>query len=247
MPAKPTVTFRESDRRPGFRARHLMRQVARNRNQNVRRSAFNELMVHLSRRHRQKLPAAPVSLKAPGDHRPLTLKARHLLRSLRGARSWPVVRRILAELHREIERGKRMRTRVARSKPVRSVRKAGRKTVRAGRAVRSGVQRAHEPHLARAERKHAGRDAGTVRPAPEPVKVRAVMVPREPEAGRTVRAPGGQERAWREAQAGRLEEQAAGARSRGRPGYAGRLDEEASRHRSWLADRDPAPHARTRT
>ena len=105
-----------ADKRPGFRARHLIRQVFRNKNFNVRLTAFNELMHHLSKRHRKKMPAAPLSLKAPGLRVPMTGHARHLLRRLRKARAWDVVRRILAEIHREITKAHRRAVRIARAK-----------------------------------------------------------------------------------------------------------------------------------
>ena len=176
------------DKRVGFRGRHLIRQVLRNKNQNVRRSAFNELTSHLSRRHGRKIPVVPLALRVPGEHRPLTRKARHLLRHLRQARTWTVTRRLLAELHREIEqrnrRGRALRAVRSGTRRVkgraqatgRAARTAGRGMAQAGRWTRRTASRAQEPGIARAERKQAEREKGTRRP---PLTVRAARTVRE--------------------------------------------------------------------
>jgi len=157
------------DKRVGFRGRHLIRQVLRNRNQNVRRSAFNELTAHLSRRHGRKMPVVPLAHRAPGEHRRLTRKARHLLHNLRQARTWTVTKRLLSELHREIEQ------RARRHKAARAVRNGarrvtgtaratGRAAARAGRWTRRAAVRGQERLLTRAERRQDDREKGKRHP-----------------------------------------------------------------------------------
>jgi hypothetical protein len=157
------------DKRVGFRGRHLIRQVLRNRNQNVRRSAFNELTAHLSRRHGRKMPVVPLAHRAPGEHRRLTRKARHLLRHLRAAKTWTVTKRLLSELHREIEQRARRHkaARAVRNGATRvtgTARAAGRAAARAGRWTRRTAVRGQERLLTRAERRQDDREKGKKRP-----------------------------------------------------------------------------------
>jgi hypothetical protein len=157
------------DKRIGWRARHLISQILRNKNQNVRRAGFNELVSHVSRRHRRQSPVAPLQLRVPGEHRKLTRNARHLLRHLRQAKTWAVARRILGELHRELEQRIR-RSRIARTArrgvqaAGRGARATGRTGARAYRGTRNGVRKVTERHLTWAERRHAAHAAGTRRP-----------------------------------------------------------------------------------
>jgi hypothetical protein len=151
------------------KARHLIRQLRRTKNAALQRLHLHELRHAISRRHGFRGPKRTPDLGRAGHFRPLTRRAKQLLTRLRKARVWSVQKRIVNELAREIEKGRYLRDRVmgaaarARKVPERMVAREKRvreRLARGGRTLRGRVQRAHEPHLARAERRQAEREAG---------------------------------------------------------------------------------------
>lgn len=170
-------------KRLGRRGRHLIRQLRKSRHAAVQRTIVHELKSHVSGRHGYQYTSGPPDLGKPGRYRPLTRKAKQLLTRLRQARVWSVQKKIIAELEREIERGKRLAERIRKHRYVQRTRRAGRSLRRNGKAFRSWAQQVQERHLRRAERHQAGREAGRRRP---PLAAR--MGRRSRETARSLRA-----------------------------------------------------------
>ena len=158
-------------KRLGRKGRHLLRQLRRSRHASVQRTLIHELKSHVSGRHGFRHRAGPPDVGKAGRYRPLTHKAKQLMTRLRKARIWSVQKRIISELEREIERGKRLAERIRKAKAARAARQAARRARqmaraarRGGRRLRDAVRRGHGRHLDRAERLQRERAAGTRRP-----------------------------------------------------------------------------------
>ena len=153
--------------RLSFRARHVLRQFGKAKNITLQRLHLHELRHAISRKHGFRGPKGKPKLGQPGLYQRLSRKGRQLVARLRHSRSWQVQKQTVNELEREVARGERValaRTRRAERRSQRAERMAARMKDR-GRKFRKSVQRAHEPHLARAERKQAARATGTRKPS----------------------------------------------------------------------------------
>jgi hypothetical protein len=177
------------------KARHLIRQLRRTKNAALQRLHLHELRHAISRRHGFGGPGKMPDLGKAGRFRPLTRRAKQLLTRLRRSRVWSIQKQLVNELVREIEKGRYLRERVARSRPARAARRARQK----GREFRRGVQRAQERHLARAERRQGERERGTRKP---PLAARARRKGREVLGGTRDRI-----RSWRSRRAGQARPQ----------------------------------------
>jgi len=138
------------------RARHLIRRLRRTKHAAVQRVTVHELgnEIHRRRFGRAAKTAAP-SLGRAGQWRPLSYRAKKLLTQLRKTKVWSVQRRLVKELGEEIERSRRTLAERAR--------RARQRWRKRGQRFRKSVQRGHERHLARAERRQREPAGDTLR------------------------------------------------------------------------------------
>lgn len=177
------------------KARHLISRLKRTRHASVQDVGLHELKHEINRSFWKKAkPMGRAPQTAAGVYRPPTRRAKRLLTQLRHAKVWRLQQRLVTEIAREFERGKRLvdkaraKARRAQAKAARYARRAAngarragrgarataRAAARAGRATRRGVRTASERHLSRAERRHARRAAngpGRTRRSGRPVFV----------------------------------------------------------------------------
>jgi hypothetical protein len=169
-------------KRLSFKARHIIRRLRRTRYASVQDMHLHELGREINSRWsgRRKAHTAP-DLSDTGVWRPLTYRARRILAELRKTRVWRVQQRLLAELGRELKRGRRSLGRT-----VRQVRTAGRRRLARLKPVRA-VRRLR--HRTRSGWKRSGWTPARP-PVPRTVapRTRTAIPPRTP-AGRPAPAP----------------------------------------------------------
>jgi hypothetical protein len=156
------------------KARHLIRRLRHAKFRSEQQALHHELQHEINRRWGSRRKARPVVPGHPGRHRPLTRRAKQILSRLRKTKVWSAQRRLLDELAREMEYGKRLAERARKAaatarKKAKAAAKRTRRgakrtwnraapaTARAARATRRTVNKGQERLLTRAERKQAGR------------------------------------------------------------------------------------------
>jgi hypothetical protein len=139
------------------KAKHLIHQLRHTKSASLQRLHLHELRHAISKRHGFNGPGKTPDLGKAGHYRPLTRRAKQLLHRLRHSRVWSIQKQLVNELVKEIERGRYLKERIAKSRPARVVKRVRQK----GRQVRNGVRDIQEVHLARAERRQAERERRT--------------------------------------------------------------------------------------
>ena len=149
------------------KARHIIRNLKHTKHASVQNQMIHELRHEVSRTHGFRGPGKAPDLGKAGRWRPLTRKAKQILARLRKAKVWSVQKRLVTELAKEIEHGKRVADRAkqaakraqARAKAAaRRTRAGAQRTRRAGSRFRKAANQGQERLLTRAERKQGERE-----------------------------------------------------------------------------------------
>lgn len=154
-------------RRVSRKARHVISRLRRSKTASVQDMHLHELGREINRRWfgRRKAQTAP-DVSDTGIWRPLSRRAQRLLTELRKTKVWRVQQRLVAEIRRELEKGRKGRwARIRDSRAARRIRTRGRRTLARGKRAVAWMKRTRSSWASTGRAWQSAREPRPVRPA----------------------------------------------------------------------------------